>query len=121
MKRIACLSFAVLCSTFCRTLSADADSASVPAAMIGTWAHGSCASAANRLVVTATTAALGATTPQPIVYEADDAGPGRGAIHFQGEGSVDNFVYVAQSKTIVHNAQGYHMPGQVVYKRCPAH
>lgn len=87
----------------------------VPPAMLGTWAHGSCATPADRLVITARTAALGGGTPQPIYYSAQD---GDRAIHWSAEGNVDNFVYFSDRNVIVHNTQGYHMPGAVLYRRC---
>jgi hypothetical protein len=101
--------------------AASARVAAVPAAMLGTWSDASCsAGAASRLVIGPKVAKLGTGRPMPIVYYPDDAGAGRGAIHWREEGNVDNFVYDAASKRIVHNLQGYHMPGQVLYRRCSA-
>ncbi len=53
-----------------------------------------------------------------IVYVPNDDGAGHGAIHWAQEGNVDNFVYAAGKDAIVHNVQGYHMPGAVLYQRC---
>jgi hypothetical protein len=101
--------------------AAGARTAPVPAAMLGTWSDASCsAGAASRLVIGPKVAKLGTGRPMPIVFYPDDTGKGRGAIHWREEGNVDNFVYDAASKRIVHNLQGYHMPGQVVYARCSA-
>ena len=91
----------------------------VPRAMIGTWAHGNCASMKDRLVITPTVATFGTDQPKAIVYFTDDAGPGKGALRWREEYDVDNFVYESDRKMIIHNTQGYNMPGQVYYKRCP--
>jgi hypothetical protein len=95
-----------------------ATSAPVPRVMIGTWARGSCARPADRLVISPQSAKVGTAAAAPIVYYPDDDGRGHGAIHWREEGNVDNFVYVRSRDVIVHNTQGYHMPGRVVYKRC---
>jgi hypothetical protein len=92
--------------------------APVPPAMLGTWTHASCSTQSALLAIGPKVAQLGTGRPMPIVYIANDDGAGNGAIHWRQEGNVDNFVYVAESKRIVHNTQGYHMPGQVVYTRC---
>jgi hypothetical protein len=92
--------------------------APVPPAMLGTWTHASCSTKSALLAIGPKVAQLGTGRPMPIVYIANDDGAGNGAIHWRQEGNVDNFVYVAESKRIVHNTQGYHMPGQVVYTRC---
>jgi hypothetical protein len=94
--------------------------AAVPSNMIGTWSSGRCSQQSSRLVITATTAKLGTSRAQKIVYCPNDDGAGHGAIHWQQEGNVDNFVYVSATKKIVHNVQGYHMPGAVLYARCPS-
>jgi hypothetical protein len=94
--------------------------AAVPSNMIGTWSSGRCSDQSSRLVITATTAKLGTSRAQKIVYYPNDDGAGHGAIHWQQEGNVDNFVYVSATKKIVHNVQGYHMPGAVLYARCPS-
>ncbi len=97
-------------------LSATAG-ARVPSTMIGTWAHGSCSDPASRLRITAATAALGTGKPAAIYYDANDGGS-HAALHWRQEYNVDNFVYVRETKRIVHNTQGFGMPGAVVYKRC---
>jgi hypothetical protein len=91
----------------------------VPSAMIGTWSSGRCSDPSSLLVITATTAKLGKNPAEPVVYYPNDDGSGHGAIHWKQEGNVDNFVYLAATKKIVHNTQGYHMPGAVLYARCP--
>lgn len=104
---------------FCATVAPSSAAAlAVPKTMIGTWAHGNCASQKDRLVITSTTAALGTDEPKPVVYFTNDAGPGKGALHWREEGNVDNFVYLSAERTIVHNTQGYNMPGRVYYGRC---
>jgi hypothetical protein len=95
-------------------------SPAVPSQMLGTWSSGSCKDPSALLVITPTTAALGTHGASNIVYFPDDDGAGHGAIHWQEEGSVDNFVYDPGSDVIIYNAQGYHMPGAVKYSRCPA-
>lgn len=96
-----------------------AASAAVPSSMIGIWSSGRCSDEGSRLVITATTAKLGTNPAEPIVYYPNDDGNGHGAIHWKEEGNVDNFVYVTATKKILHNTQGYHMPGAVLYARCP--
>lgn len=86
--------------------------------MLGTWSSGSCSDADKLLVITPTTAKMGTSDSAAIAYAANDDGNGNGAIHWQAEGSVDNFVYDASNDRIIYNAQGYHMPGAVAYKRC---
>jgi hypothetical protein len=55
-----------------------------------------------------------------MVHQADEQSPGHGAIHWTQEGVVDNVVYDSTLHAIVYNSQGFGMPGQVVYKRCPS-
>jgi hypothetical protein len=97
-----------------------AGSPAVPSDMLGTWSTGSCTDSSKLLVITATTAKMGTEPAAAIVYVPDDAGPGNGAIHWKEEGSVDNFVYVPEVKKLVHNTQGYGMPGKVAYVHCPS-
>jgi len=93
--------------------------APVPKVMLGYWSSTpSCTDRAAQLRVTATTAQVGNGPEQPIVYYPNDAARGQGAIHWRAEGNVDNFVYNAASHTIIHNGQGYHMPGRTSYHRC---
>ena len=94
--------------------------APVPRAMLGTWSDGACGKPGTRLVIGPKVARLAGGRPMPIVYYSDDDGAGHGAIHWRGEGNVDNFVYLPASRRIVHNTQGYHMPGQILYQRCSA-
>jgi hypothetical protein len=109
---------AVLAVTACAP-GAAATAPQVPAKMIGTWAKGGqCTVASSRLVIAKTTVTLGTAKPQKIVYVPNDDGAGHGAIHWAQEGNVDNFVYAAGKDAIVHNVQGYHMPGAVLYQRC---
>ena len=92
--------------------------APVPKAMLGTWTHGACAAKSASLVIGPKVARLGTGHPMPTVYIANDDGAGNGALHWRRAGNVDNFVYLPETKRIVHNTQGYHMPGQVTYTRC---
>ncbi len=94
--------------------------ATIPHAMLGTWAHGKCDDPAARLVIAAKTATLGIGKPASIYYAPNDDENGHGAIHWSQEGVVDNFVFLPSENEIVHNAQGYHMPGAVLYKHCRA-
>lgn len=93
--------------------------APVPKAMLGTWSDSGCSGkSGTRLIIGPKVARLAGAHPMPIVYYVDDDGAGHGAIHWREEGNVDNFVYVPATKRIVHNTQGYHMPGQIIYQRC---
>lgn len=94
-----------------------ASNVQVPANMRGRWAHGSCAIAANRLIVTRKTAKLGIAKPAAIYYDPGAGGQGA-AIHWNQEYVVDNFVYAPSLNAIVHNTQGFGMPGAVLYKKC---
>jgi hypothetical protein len=43
------------------------------------------------------------------------------AISWAKEGSVDNFVIGRNPNVLVHNTQGFHMPGEEGYARCVRH
>ena len=101
-------------------LGASAKPGAVPKAMLGRWYHGPCSHPDQRLTITPTRAKLGAQPAAGIVYYPNDDGAGNGAIHWRAQFSVDNFVYLAAHNRIVHNTQGYHMPDEVVFRRCPA-
>lgn len=62
---------------------------------------------------------MGRAKPQRVVYFPNDRGKGEGAIHWAQEGEVSNIVAAANGNVVL-NAQGYGMPGQVLYKRCSA-
>jgi hypothetical protein len=96
-----------------------ASSNSIPTAMLGTWSMGSCSDSSKLLVITPSTVQMATDPAAAVVYYPDDAGAGNGAIHWKEEGSVDNFVYVPSTNKIVHNTQGYGMPGAVAYSHCP--
>jgi hypothetical protein len=53
------------------------------------------------------------------VFYPEDSPSGNGAIHWDDEGSVDNFEYVPDKDELIYNSMGYGMgePG-VLYKRC---
>lgn len=93
-------------------------SKSVPPVFLGTWAHGSCANVADRLVIGPATARFNTMRPAAIYYDSFGDGAGHGAIHWDREYVVDNFVYVRENDVLIHNTQGFHMPGAVRYKRC---
>ncbi|MDQ2858312.1 MAG: hypothetical protein M3R53_06630 [Candidatus Eremiobacteraeota bacterium] len=90
----------------------------VPRAYLGAWAHGSCAKLDDRLVITATSAHFSTMRPENIYFDASRDGGEFGAVHWRREGDVDNFVYLEANDMLVHNTQGFHMPGVVAYKRC---
>jgi hypothetical protein len=93
--------------------------ATVPTAFRGTWArNGNCTTPAERLTITATTAALGQDPAQPVIFDRGDGPHGESALHWAQEGNVDNFVAGA-ANTLVHNPEGYGMGQPETFKRCP--
>ena len=95
-----------------------ASDSAIPARMLGLWAHGPCSVASDQLFISAQTARLGTGKPAAIYYDPGEGGQGA-AIHWQQEYVVDNFVYANALNAIVHNTQGFGMPGAVLYKKCP--
>jgi len=88
----------------------------IPPSMRGTWArHGRCDLLAERLTITAETAGWGRGPFRRVDYDSKFK-----AIFWTEEGVVDNFVMGRSANVLVHNTQGFHMPGQVGYARCSA-
>jgi hypothetical protein len=86
----------------------------VPASMQGTWGkNGRCDVPPDRLTITSTIAGWAEGYSGAVTYSADER-----AIHWDEEYETDNFVPGAHPDVIVHNTQGFHMPGQVGYARC---
>lgn len=88
----------------------------VPANMRGVWGkHGRCDVPADRLTITSNRAGWGNGPFRPVDYSTDDH-----AIGWTVEGNVDNFVMGRTPNVLVHNTQGFHMPGEEGYTRCAA-
>lgn len=86
----------------------------VPPTMQGVWGrHGRCDLRLERLTITAHTAGWGRGPFQRVDYNEGD-----GSVGWVEEGVVDNFVIGGTPDTLVHNTQGFHMPGQDGYLRC---
>jgi hypothetical protein len=87
--------------------------------MIGTWAvDGKCKIHAARLVITATTAALGTDLANEVEYDAKGGWNGRGALIWAREGNVDHFEYDAERKEIVYYGSGFDHPATAHYEKC---
>jgi len=88
--------------------------ATVPPNMQGTWGrHGRCDLLAERLTITAHKARWGNGSFHRVEYDEQD-----GAIGWVEEGVVDNFVMGRNADILIHNTQGFHMPGEQGYARC---
>jgi len=86
----------------------------VPASMRGIWGRrGRCDLPAERLTITGETAGWGKGPFHSIDYDAKF-----NAIFWTEEGAVDNFVSGRNPNILVHNTQGFNMPGQEGYARC---
>lgn len=93
----------------------------IPAAILGVWAlDGRCDNADDRLAITQGLAQWGSNPPAPIDYFLNDGPAGEAALHWAEEGIVDNFVYDKSQDVLIHNTQGYGMPGAERFVRCPA-
>jgi hypothetical protein len=91
-----------------------ASGAKVPTNMRGTWGrHGRCDLPAERLIITANTARFATGDLGRVHYDPDDK-----AIFWDEEYNVDNFVLGGVPDVLVHNTQGFHMPGEEGYSRC---
>jgi hypothetical protein len=93
----------------------------VPANLNGHWAiDGACDNADNSVHIEGNMLALGTGEPLAIVFYPDDSPSGNGAIHWEEEGSVDNFEYVPDSDELIYNPEGYGMGDAKpsLYKRC---
>jgi len=110
----------VACAAGALALCGAAASAPVPKAMLGKWYHGPCSHPDETLSIAKKRARIGHGRVGPIVYYPNDDGEGHGAIHWRSQFSVDNFVFYPTHNRIVHNAQGYGFPQQIVFRRCPA-
>ena len=85
-----------------------------PASLRGVWGRqGRCDLGAERLTITARTAGWGKGPFAAVHYD-----PEFGALAWVEEGLVDNFVVGRMPDTLVHNTQGFHMPGEEGYGRC---
>lgn len=89
-------------------------SATVPLNMQGTWGrHGRCDLVSERLTITARRAGSGKGQFSLVKYD-----PQFESIYWAEEGVVDNFVMGRTRDVLVHNTQGFHMPGEEGYARC---
>ncbi|HWA60714.1 MAG TPA: hypothetical protein VG939_05035 [Caulobacteraceae bacterium] len=86
----------------------------VPATMQGVWGkHGRCDALATRLTITARTAGWGRGPFARVTYD-----PEFGAVFWAEPGTADNFVLGRTTDVLVHNTQGFHVPGEEGYARC---
>ena len=91
----------------------------IPREMQGTWAKdGKCAVAAERLVITATTATFGTNAPEAVGYAPQDGPEGRSALKWMTEGIVSNIEYVPSSGVLRLNGMGWGYPPTEIYSRC---
>jgi hypothetical protein len=110
-RRTAALTLTLFC--------AAAAPAAVPRNLRGNWALiGHCATQADRLVITATTAALGKAPAQPVIFNRNDGPHGESSLRWAQEGNVDNFV-AGPDGTLIHNPEGYGMGQPETFRRCP--
>lgn len=94
---------------------ASAHITAAPTAMRGTWGkNGRCDKLAERLTITRHTAGWGKGPFFRIYFDAQ-SGP---TIFWDQEGVVDNFVMGGTKDVLVHNTEGFGMPGQEGYARC---
>lgn len=99
--------------------SAVPSSPPVPIKMLGTWGkHGRCDLLAARLTITHHTAGWGKGPFHRIIYDPQSEVP---TIYWDEEGVVDNFVMGRTKNLLVHQTQGFHMPGEEGYARCGIH
>jgi hypothetical protein len=88
--------------------------APIPASLQGTWGkHGRCDVLADRLTITGERAGWGKGPFHRVLYDAQFS-----AVNWAEEGVVDNFVIGRTPNVLVHNTQGFHMPGEEGYARC---
>jgi hypothetical protein len=93
---------------------ASAAGSAVPADMQGVWAkHGRCDVRAERITITAHSAGWGKGPFAAVNYD-----PEFTALFWDEEGVVDNFVFGRSHSVLIHNTQGFHMPGEVGLARC---
>ncbi len=109
----------LVCCALIAAATAAAARPSVPQPYRGVWARdGQCHNVRARLVLRDSTAQLGGSTPMPVILVPHDSPDGQNALHWAGEGNVDNFVLRTHPDTIIHNSQGYGMAGAERYQRC---
>jgi hypothetical protein len=114
MRWITPVAFGLAISASFALGQANAASAKVPVNMRGLWGkHGRCDVGTERLTITANTAGWGKGPFDAVEYD-----PQFRAISWAEEGVVDNFVIGRTSNVLVHNTQGFHMPGEEGYARC---
>ena len=95
-------------------VAATAFAAPVPASMQGIWAkHGRCDLMAERLTITADAAGYGKGPFSKVTFD-----PKYGAIEWEDLHSVDNFVIGRRPSVLIHNTQGFGMPGEEGMARC---
>ena len=110
---LSCLAL-LPCTCFAKDKPTDTP---VPVAMRGVWAkHGRCDLLGERLTITDHTARYG-DGPSANVYYDPTFQP---AIYWSEEGVVDNFVLGRTPDILIHNTQGFDMPGEEAMARCPA-
>jgi hypothetical protein len=94
--------------------------AAVPDDFRGNWALGGrCDRPSARLVITGSSISFAGAPPRSVTFFEHDSPSGESALHWSEEGEVDNFVLRHDPTTIVHNTQGYGMPGAEIFKPCP--
>ena len=99
-------------------LSVASSETAIPARMQGTWGkHGRCDLLSERLTITRHTAGWGKGPFQRVYFDAHTRTP---AIYWSEEGVVDNFVMGRTANMLLHNTQGFDMPGEQGYARCGA-
>lgn len=87
---------------------------SVPDDMQGVWGkHGRCDISTDRLTISDHNARWGSEPFRPITFDDEQQ-----SIYWDEEGVVDNFVRGQTRNVLVHNAQGFGMPGEEGYARC---
>ena len=98
--------------TIRRTIWLDRLTDAVPLNMQGIWGkHGRCDILADRLTITSHTAGWANGPFHRVIYDND-------TISWDQEYVVDNFVIGRSPDNLVHNTQGFHMPGEQGYARC---
>jgi hypothetical protein len=84
--------------------------------MQGVWGkHGRCDLPHDRLTITAHKAGWGKRADGLVEYD-----PESRAVFWAEEGVVDNFVIGRTPRFLIHNTQGFGMPGEEGYVRCGA-
>ena len=115
MRCIASFTFGLAISTsFLLGQANAASSKGVPLNMRGVWGkHGRCDVAAQRLTISARTVGWVNGPLAAVEYDPHDK-----VIFWAEEGNVDNFVIGRTPDILVHNTQGFDMPGGEGYLRC---